>query len=90
MFTERVFAAAGTPQEPVSVKVREAPAPRAGPPRGPAALRVSRMRQGVSVKNTAPLDDVTVGVAVGVAVGRIGVGVNVRVEVTSVLVSASA
>src|SRR5512141_56925 len=79
MFAETVRAAAGTPHDPVRTNVRAAPAPSAGPPRGPAALRVSTRRQGVTVKNVVPAIP-TVGVGVGVG-GRGGVGVGVGVGV---------
>src|SRR5512140_1095494 len=79
MFAETVRAAAGTPHDPVRTNVRAAPAPSAGPPRGPAALRVSTRRQGVTVKNVVPAIP-TVGVGVGVGV-RVGVGVGVGVGV---------
>ena len=39
----------GTPQIPVAGKLRTAPATNPGPPVGPAALRVSANRQGVTV-----------------------------------------
>src|SRR5512140_1390443 len=81
MFAETVRAAAGTPHDPVRTNVRAAPAPSAGPPRGPAALRVSTRRQGVTVKNVVPAIP-TVGVGVGVGV-RVGVGVGVGVGVVA-------
>jgi len=41
----------GMPQMPTTGKVRAAFAASAGPPAGPAGLRVSATRQGVTVKN---------------------------------------
>src|SRR6202022_2003712 len=45
------FASAGMPHWPAMMKDREPCAVSDGAPYGPAALRVSRMRQGVNVKN---------------------------------------
>src|SRR5437762_2160074 len=39
----------GIPQRPAGGKFRTSPAARAGPPDGPVGLRVSAMRQGVTV-----------------------------------------
>src|SRR5512143_1255519 len=47
-FAETATAPEGTPQVLVRTNVRWPPPPMDGPPRGPAALRVSRRRQGVS------------------------------------------
>src|SRR6266850_4329630 len=48
------LASAGIPQRPTAGKLREVFAARAGPPEGPAGLRVSATRQGVNVKNLPP------------------------------------
>jgi hypothetical protein len=71
------------PQVPETVKSRACEGWRAGPPSGPLAVRVSRTRQGASVKNFPPPGaGLRVGVGVGVAVGvdvamtgGVGVGV---------------
>src|ERR1019366_6164173 len=47
-FAETATAPEGTPHVFVRTNVRCAAPPRDGPPRGPAVLRVSRRRQGVS------------------------------------------
>ena len=76
----------GTPHWPAIAKVRVPACARAGPPYGPAGPRVSRIRQGVNVKNFAAGAGVAVAVNVRVRVGvrvfvRVGVGVNVAVRV---------
>jgi hypothetical protein len=48
--TETALAVADTPQIPAIWKLRGVATLKAGPPLGPAGLRVSAIRQGVSVK----------------------------------------
>src|SRR5207249_6298082 len=73
------FADDGIEQRPATGNVRRAPAASDGPPEGPAALRVSATRQGLTVKN--PSGCVGVGVFVGVPLGTVGVEVGVAVGV---------
>src|SRR5262245_54594492 len=54
MFTATAVAFEGTPHCPATVKLRVAPATRAGPPYGPASTRVSKRRQGDTTKNDPP------------------------------------
>ena len=49
MLTDTAIASDGIPHWPARTNVREEPADRLGPPYGPAAFLVSRIRQGVSV-----------------------------------------
>ena len=72
-------AAGGTLQSPVTGKLLGEPGESAGPPEGPVGSRVSRMRQGVTVKKLFPAGGF-VGLGVGVFVG-VGVGVFVGVLV---------
>ncbi len=49
-FSEYAFALAGMPHaEDGTMKLRDCAAPMVGPPKGPAALLVSKTRQGVTV-----------------------------------------
>ena len=78
-FAEIACAFAGTPHCPATVKSLVDTPASDGPPNGPAVVRVSITRQGVSVLKPAPaVPDPGVGVAVGV---RVGVGVAVRAAV---------
>src|SRR5512132_457234 len=77
-------APAGMPHCPAKTNVRLAPAASAGAPYGPAGPRVSKTRQGVSVKKLKPGVVVRVGVGVNVGVTvcvRVNVGVTVGVRV---------
>jgi hypothetical protein len=70
----------GIPQRPATGKVRAVLARSAGPPEGPAGLRVSATRHGWTVKRFAPTGPPGVGVGVGVGV-PVGVGVSKPVGV---------
>src|SRR5690242_6417328 len=74
-FRATAFAVDGIEQRFATGNVRIEPAASAGPPEGPAALRVSAKRQGLTVKN--PCCCVGVGVVVGGPLGTVGVGVGV-------------
>ena len=78
-FSDTAFAPGGIPHCPMNTNVRDACAARAGPPQGPAGLRVSMTRHGGNVKKLFA-SGLGVGVGVGVAVGApvgvlVGVGV---------------
>src|SRR6266498_1581217 len=80
MLTAIAVAVGGRKHWLMTTKVRLLPPVSDGPPRGPAGLRVSTIRQGVNVWNDVPTIDGGVGVGVTVGVGDadpVGVGVGV-------------